>query len=200
MNKQEFLAELQKELHGLPQNDIEERLTFYSEMIDDRTEEGLSEEDAVSEIGDVNEVVSQIITDTPLSKLVKEKVRPKRTLRAWEIILLALGSPLWLSLLIAALSVILAVYVTAWSVIAALWSAELALATSSVGSILSAVIFAFQVNNTAGIAVLGAGIAFAGLSVFLFFGCKETTRGILHLTKKMISGIKSLFIGKENVK
>lgn len=200
MNKQEFLAELRKGLHGLPQNDIEERLTFYNEMIDDRMEEGLTEDDAVSEVGTVNEVVSQIVTETPLSKIVKEKVRPKRTLRVWEIILLALGSPIWLSLLIAAFAVIFAVYVTAWSVIVALWASELALAASSIGSILSAVIFAFQVNGIVAIAVLGAGIAFAGLSIFLFFGCKETTKGILFLTKKMILGIKSLFIGKENIK
>lgn len=200
MNKQEFLAELRKGLHGLPQNDIEERLTFYNEMIDDRMEEGLTEDAAVSEIGTVNEVISQIVTETPLSKIVKEKVRPKRTLRVWEIVLLALGSPIWLSLLIAAFAVIFAVYVTAWSVIAALWASELALAASSIGSILSAVIFAFQVNGIVAIAVLGAGIAFAGLSIFLFFGCKETTKGILFLTKKMILGIKSLFIGKENIK
>lgn len=200
MNKQEFLAELRKGLHGLPQNDIEERLTFYNEMIDDRMEEGLTEDAAVSEVGTVNEVISQIVTETPLSKIVKEKVRPKRTLRVWEIVLLALGSPIWLSLLIAAFAVIFAVYVTAWSVIVALWASELALAVSSIGSILSAVIFAFQVNGIVAIAVLGAGIAFAGLSIFLFFGCKETTKGILFLTKKMILGIKSLFIGKENIK
>lgn len=47
MNKQEFLVKLRKGLSGLPKEDIEERLTFYSEMIDDRMEEGLSEEEAV---------------------------------------------------------------------------------------------------------------------------------------------------------
>ena len=44
MNKQEFLAGLRKGLSGLPQEDIEERLLFYSEMIDDRIEEGMEEE------------------------------------------------------------------------------------------------------------------------------------------------------------
>lgn len=200
MNKQEFLAELKKGLHGLPQNDIEERLTFYSEMIDDRVEEGLTQEEAVSEIGTVDEIVSQIVTEIPLSKLVKEKVRTKRALRAWEIVLLTLGSPIWLSLLIAAFAVLLAVYISAWSVIVALWAAELSLAVSALGCILSFVIFAVQVNWLAGIAMLGAGIALIGLSVFLFFGCREATKGILFLSKKMILGIKSMFIGKENVK
>ena len=36
MHKQEFLAQLRKGLSGLPQADIEERLTFYSEMLEDR--------------------------------------------------------------------------------------------------------------------------------------------------------------------
>ena len=45
MRKQEFLAQLRKALSGLPQDEIEERLTFYGEMIDDRMEEGLSEEE-----------------------------------------------------------------------------------------------------------------------------------------------------------
>ncbi len=42
-------------------------------MIDDRVEEGLTEEEAISEIGTVNEILSQIIEEIPLSKLVKEK-------------------------------------------------------------------------------------------------------------------------------
>ena len=48
MGKDAFLAQLRKGLAGLPQKDIEERLTFYSEMIDDRMEEGLSEEEVIS--------------------------------------------------------------------------------------------------------------------------------------------------------
>ncbi len=33
MNKQEFLTDLRKALSGLPQDDIEERIAFYGEMI-----------------------------------------------------------------------------------------------------------------------------------------------------------------------
>ena len=102
MNKQEFLSVLRKGLSGLPQDDIEERLTFYSEMLDDRIEEGLSEEAAVAAIGDAEEVVRQAVADIPLAKIAKERIRPKRRLKAWEIVLLALGSPIWLSLGIAA--------------------------------------------------------------------------------------------------
>lgn len=199
MNKQEFLTQLRKGLSGLPQEDIEERLTFYSEMIDDYIEEGLSESEAVSEIGSVNYVVTQILEDTPLTKLVKEKVKPNRVLRAWEIVLLVLGSPIWLSLLIAAFSIILAAYIVIWSVAVTLWSIGASFAACSLGGIISAVVFAFQGNGLTGLAVLSAGIFCAGLSIFLFFGCKAATKGILLLTKKMALGIKTLFVGKEAI-
>ena len=88
MNKQEFLMRLSKGLSGLPKDDVEERLSFYSEMIDDRIEDGLSEDAAVSEIGDVDKIISQIIRETPITKLAKEKFKPSRALRAWEIVLL----------------------------------------------------------------------------------------------------------------
>ena len=101
MGKAEFMETLRKRLAGLPQAEIEERLAFYNEMIDDRIEDGLTEEEAVAEVGPVEDVVNQIMSEIPLTALVREKVRPKRTLRVWEIILLVLGSPIWLSLLIA---------------------------------------------------------------------------------------------------
>ena len=47
MSKSEFLTALRARLGGLPQGDVAERLDFYSELIDDRMEEGLSEEAAV---------------------------------------------------------------------------------------------------------------------------------------------------------
>ena len=94
MKKDEFLLELRSQLVGLPKEDVDNRIAFYSEMIDDRIDEGKSEEEAVAEVGGVDKVVEDIAADTPLTTLVKEKVKPKRSLRVWEIILIAVGIPL----------------------------------------------------------------------------------------------------------
>ena len=72
MTKKEFLDALRKRLRGMPKQDVEERLAFYSEMIDDRIEEGCTEEEAVAQLGPVEEIASQIIADIPLVKIVKE--------------------------------------------------------------------------------------------------------------------------------
>ena len=200
MNKQAFLAELRKGLSGLPQDDIEERLSFYSEMIDDRMEEGLSEEEAVSAVGTVDEIVTQVVAETPLVKIAKERIKSKRRLIAGEIVLLALGSPIWLSLAIAAFAVILSLYVVLWSVIISLWAVFASLAACSIGGVVAGIVFAIGGNALTGIAMLASGTVCAGLSIFLFYGCKAATKGVLLLTKKMVLGIKSLFVGKEPVK
>ena len=61
MDKAQFLEELKRRLSGLPQSELEERLLFYSEMIDDRVEDGLTEEEAVAGIGSVDALVEQIM-------------------------------------------------------------------------------------------------------------------------------------------
>ena len=94
MTKNEFLNRLRARLSDLPKSEVEERLGFYSEMIDDRIEEGLSEEAAVTEIGNVETVARQIVSEIPMVKILKDKMKPKRRLRAWEIVLLAVGSPI----------------------------------------------------------------------------------------------------------
>ena len=198
MNKQEFLAQLRVGLSGMPQDDIEERLIFYSEMIDDRTEEGLSEEEAVSQVGAVDEIVTQIVAETPLVKIAKERIRPKRKMSTGEIALLVLGSPIWLSLGIAVIAVIFSLYISLWAVIISLWAAVFgSLATCSVACISTGVVFAVGGNIASGAAMFAFGLVCAGLSIFAYYGCKAATKGILMLTKKMAIWIKNYFIKKE---
>lgn len=199
MNKQEFLDALREGLCGLPENDIDERIAFYSEMIDDLVEDGLEEAAAVESIGTVDSIVLQVVDDIPLSKLVKEKIKPKNRLGAWAIVFLALGSPIWFSLLISAFAVVLSIFISLWAVIISLWAVFVALVGSALGCILAGAIFAFYQNSITGIAVIGAGVFCAGLSILFFFGCKAATKGFLWLAKKTLLGLKRCFVGKENV-
>ena len=200
MLKQEFLNALREGLNGLPEADIEERIAFYGEMIDDRIEEGRAEEAAVAEIGPVDEVVRQIVEETPLTKIVKEKIKPKRKMRAWEIVLLILGFPLWFPLLAAAGAVVLALYVTLWSLVIALWAIEVAFIVSAVALLCGAVVFFVSGHGLAGMFALGAALILAALSIFLFFGCVAASKGTVLLAKKIVIGIKNLFVGKERTK
>ena len=115
MTKYDFLLSLQDRLSGLPQKDVEEQLHFFSEMIDDRMEDGLTEEEAVRAIGSVEDICRHITDGISLSPNPQENRAPeRRKLRSWEIIFLILGSPVWLSLVIAALAVVFSLYGSLW--------------------------------------------------------------------------------------
>ena len=196
MNKEEFLDALSIGLSSLSENEVEERLMFYSEMIDDRIEDGLSEEDAVFEMGNVEEIVSRIISETPLRKIVKEKIKPKRNLKILEIVLLILGAPLWFPLLFAAFAVVLAIYVSLWSVIISLWSVFFSLAACGIAGVVAGIYFSFRNSCLTGLAVIGASVFGLGMSVFAFFGCKKITQIFIYLTKNFLLYLKKSIIGK----
>lgn len=118
MNKRKFISELRKKLSRLPRKEIEERLSFYSEMIDDHIEEGLSEEEAVRAVGSIENIAKQI----PGAKGADSM---KRELSGWDIALLIIGAPLWAPLLIAAFVIYFSLYIVLWSLVAVLWAVEL---------------------------------------------------------------------------
>ena len=197
MNKQEFISALENGLIGLPQNDIAERVAFYSEMIDDKIEEGMSEENAVATLGAVDDVISQIISEYPLSKLVKTRIKPKRKLSTTEIVLLAVGSPIWASLLIALLAVVFSIYASLWAVVVSLWSIVPALLGVSLGGMVLGFVYLFKGKVAIFFAMIGIALLSVGVAIFGFFGCMALTKGTVLLTKKIIYGIKLLFIRKE---
>ena len=181
MNKSDFLTELRKSLNCLPEEDIEKSVDFYAEMIDDKIEEGLTEEEAVEETGGVDEISAQIIAEIPLSRLVKARVKPKRALKVWTVV---------------------SVYASLWAVIVSLYAVVLSFGAGGLAGIVGAVAYPFVSNGNAAAAVMifGTGLVFAGLAVLSYLGCFEITKGMIVLTKKALSAVRLAVIGKEEQK
>ena len=198
MTKMNFILSLHDKLSGLPQNEVEGRLNFYSEMIEDSIEDGLSEEEAVSQIGSIDEIAEQIISEIPLVKIAKEKIKPKKKLSILEIVLICVGSPIWASLLIAAFAVVLSVYVSWWAIIVSFWAVFASFIAYGFAGIAVGILYICLGNIPNGLMLLGAGFVCAGLSVFAFMGCKALTKLTVLLTEKIIISIKKSFVRKEN--
>ena len=163
-------------------------------MIDDRVEEGLTEEVAVAELGGVKRVASGIIADIPLAKLARKRLEPKRRIESWKIVLIILGSPLWISLAAAVLAVILSFYIAVFSVVLSLWTLFAALAASTLGGILAGPVMIFTGGITPGFLLISAALIAAGIAILTFFGCICATRGARWLIRALLVGIKKLFI------
>lgn len=197
MNKYEFLGRLRERLAGLPPKDIDASLDYYAELIADRIEDGMSEEEAVAAMGSIDEIVAQILEDTSLPKLVKEKVRPKRALRTWEILLIVLGFPLWFILLVTFASIIFSVLVAIGSVIISVFAVAIAVGTCALAFIVAGLICFVTAKVALGTILIGASLICAGLCILFFIGATYASKGILWLCKKGIYAIKSCFVGKE---
>ena len=193
MNKAEFTQQLTNSLAGLSQYDINRSVDYYTEMIDDRVEDGMTEEDAVAALGSIDEIRSKILEEVPITKIVKEKMTPKRSFGAGEIVLLVLGAPLWLPLLLAGIIVILAIYISFWSIIFSLYVADLSVFISGLAGLIVA---AIKPGGPLGaLFYAGCGIALIGVAILLFFGFNQVTKGLLFISKMIILGIKKLFVG-----
>ncbi len=193
MNKTEFTNQLTAALTGLSEEDIIKSVDFYSEMIDDRMEEGMPEEEAVAALGNMDEIRSNILQEIPISKIVKEKITPKRAFRPMEIVLLIMGAPLWLPLLLTLIIVCLVIYLCFWIIILSLYVVDLSTFLSGIAGIIAP--FTGMATVSAGAFTVGCGIALLGLSILLFFGFNQVTKGMFFFSKKIVLGIKKLFVG-----
>ena len=193
MNKTEFINQLSAALTGLSEEDIKKSVDFYTEMIDDRIEDGMPEEEAVAAVGSIDEIRSNILQEIPITRIVKEKITPKRAFSPMEIVLLIIGAPLWLPLLRTFIIVGLVLYLCFWIIILALYVVDLSVFVSGIAGIISPFIGVGTVYGT--VFLVGCGIALLGLSVLLFFGFNQVTKGMLFLSKKIVLGIKKLFVG-----
>ncbi len=215
MNKQEFLVALRGKLEGLPKEDIDKSLDFYSEMIEDRMEDGLEEAEAIEGIGSIEEIAEQILSERTdknqfdnssmlenTDRQKQDKELPEKTsekkgkLKAWEIVLIVLGSPLWLSLLIAVFVIILAVYIVLWSVVISLYAVNLSFAAAAVAAVVCIFTYLLMGNVPGAILFAGVSMMCAGIAVLLFFGCNQIAKFVWIASKEICKGIKTFFTGK----
>ena len=174
MNKQEFFDCLQQGLSALPQEEIEERLSFYNEMINDRMEEGLTEEQAVAAVGTVESVIAQTVVEVPVSVLQENNAGKKSQDKLFWVLLI-IGAPLWLSLGVTVFAVAVSLYT---AILLSAWAVFISVSVSGVACALQGAVLLFGQHWLTGIAVLGTAAFCFGGSVFLFVGCKWVTKVI----------------------
>lgn len=198
MNKQEFIDTLYKKLSKFPKKAFEDQINFYIEIIDDKVEDGLSEQEAIDQIGPIDTIVEEIINNASLFKMVKEKVKPQRKLKTWEIVLITLGFPIWFPLLVAFLAVLFTLYIVMWVLILCLWVIFISFALCSVACILIGIYYSIIQQNSIYLSYSAAGIALIGLSIIMFYLSKYATIGLIKQTKKIILRFKKSLIKKED--
>ena len=200
MNKAEFLQELKQRIQEYPTEETEKSMDYYAEMIADRMEDGMSEAEAVASLGPVEQIAEQIKCELPITTLVKQKTKEKtkgKKMPAWAIVLLVLGFPLWGSVAIFILSIVLMFYAIIWSCDIVLWSLVFTFGTFALSGIVGFFYCLFKAAFGFALVYLGIALFMAGIGIFTFLGTLLTTKGICRGTKWCFLQIKKALIGKE---
>lgn len=187
MNKIEFAAELERLLQDLPEEERKRSVDFYSEMIDDRMEDGESEEAAVAGLGSPRSVADGIMENAAGS------ISRRRKIDSWMIVLAVMASPIWLPILVSAAAVVLSLFVSVWSVILSFAAAAIGIAAGAVGGAgVSVVMFVTQPLADA-VFILGCSIMLAGVAIFGVYASERlivlSAKGTARLFKWSVSAV-----------
>ena len=210
MNKKDFLDALRRELRTLPEAEIEKSVSYYSEIIDDTVENGLTEEQAVTSLGPMDKIVGQIMLDAPINALVMSKINQRREQReavqtpeqpekkrsrsVLSTILIIIGFPVWFPLLISFGAVVLSLYVVLWSLVICAFAVAASLAAAGILLLFTALFF----PGTLPVGILfaiGAALILIGLAFLFFPLAKLCAVGSAKLTAAIARGIKTRIIG-----
>ena len=155
-------------------------------------EEGVTEEEAVFGLGPVEAVACRVLEERSSLADGGEKT-PASGIGRRSLLLLILGSPIWLSLAVAAFAVIFSLWISLWSVIVSLFAVTLSLVAGAPVGIGIGIFSVCRGEPAAGAAYLGLGIACAGLSILFFFLSRLTAKGGIILTKRLFWLLKRCF-------
>lgn len=196
MSKADFLRLLERALAQLSEEERQKNLEYYSELLDDMMEEGMTEAEATAKLGSPSQIAQSILQEVPLGKLVSTRMKPKSGWTPLAIVLAVVGSPVWVPLLLAGVAVVLALFVSIWALGFAAIAVVIALAVAVVAAPIIA-IRAAMLTLPVGLMLLGAGLVLLGLCVLGGLMAVELCKLLWQLTVWLAHKIKGLFIRKE---
>ena len=166
MNKKQFCTLLENELRiYLSSEEVYKTLNFFKEMIDDRVDEGLSEEQAVSQLGNIDDIVGQILDEHNIKKRQKKLVWrfiPQKIPSAANIIIAILLFPIWITIF----SLVASFFIAFVSLIFSLVVSVIAFFVGGIALILKAPFYLIYEKNIAYcLDTLGFGFIITGIGL-----------------------------------
>lgn len=189
MNRGEFLHELRVKLAALPEEDVDRTVFYYSEIIDDMTEDGKTEEEAVAELESVDEIAQRIISETPVraqhsqvQNQVPDVQKKKSSSGIVILVVLICTFPIWIGL-----------FVSAWSIAISFFPASVACILAGIVGIPASFIVMADGLAVKGIFMLGTCLFTAGLGLIWLIGNIYYTKALVKLICFICRKIKASF-------
>ncbi len=95
MTKQEFISILRNRCTSLDSYELEEVISYYEEIINERLEAGEKEEDIINSFGNIDTIIGDLYANIPLKRIIQKKYQEKQS-NPWLVVLIILGIPFFI--------------------------------------------------------------------------------------------------------
>lgn len=172
MNKEDFLKKLTDELTHIPPVEIVKAIGYYKESIEDRVDDGMTEEEAVRSLGSFEEIIKNIEDEVSLGSVVKDKVKRRveqdnssGNNKLLLVVLAIVTFPIWGMACLVGVSLVFAFYVAIWGLFIAVLGTYFSAFVAG-GILLFVGIFrAISLDILTGVAYIGVGLIFIGVTI-----------------------------------
>ena len=134
--------------------------------------------------------------DTPLTKLVKAKTKPERKIKAWEIVLLILGFPLWFSLLLTAGCLLLTFVIVMAVLVIAFFIVVVALGIVGIVLLVASILALISGGGSTALLQIGIAVLSMGLAVLLFLPAKAFALWLIDMCGRFGKWVKRKIINR----
>lgn len=183
MNKQEYLKALKAALGVADKKEAARTMEFYSELIDDALEDGISEEEAVAGLEAPAEVAERIVSENGATER-------KRINMVLFIAAVVLASPIWLPVAVSVFAVIFSVYISLWAVIVSLMASSVGTAAGAIAGVAASVMILYKSGAADSLFMLGAAFATAGIAIYLIYLSVFAAKQYVRLSVLCLSSIR----------
>ena len=191
MIKSAFIDTLRASLESLNKDERDKFISYYEEIIEDYKESGLTEQEVINKIGSPQSIANNILSEQDTISINM----PSFNSKILNIILLVLGFPLWGSLLLTVVLLILSAYIVIWCVPFTTGVSAIAFFVAALVSIIGS---PFMMSDTlaVGVVQLGLGISSVGISILLGLITIYLSKHFIAITKKLTYKVLKSFSKK----
>ncbi len=189
MNREQFLRELKYKIRNLPQEEIDNALSYYNEYFDDAGAE--NESKAITELGSPSRIADELISEFATVNVTQKPNNVKNRLSVfWIAVAAVCASPILVPLSFAFIMVVFALGFAGFMVIFAFGLAAFMIAVAGILMFAVSLVTLFTHFPT-GLMLLGLALITTGigtiLCVFISAATKATISGLTKLMSRFLS-------------
>ncbi|MDO4778845.1 MAG: DUF1700 domain-containing protein [Tissierellia bacterium] len=194
MGKKEFLNSIIKKMSDFPKTEVDKAIEYYSEIIDDKKESGMTEQAAIESLGPIDEIIEELYLNSPMKTLIKKRLFPDKSLSIWKNILIIFGSIISLPIIF---TVALTIYLIFAVLILMIYIINFSFIVTSIGVLISSIRMAFLSYYTQAIILFGMLLILIGVTILLLIFTFKISKKVSKFNSKYFRWLKSVFFIKE---